>query len=157
VCWSWKTRNGDGREPYASSTATCKWKRQLSCSRESLIGPVRTPDPHRGCRIQAIVHSGAASSSTCVTRLRRWPSAFDGGGGCALMVSRLSAMEGVSLPARTQSVDGIADWRAGELIPAAARPKANAVLGDVAGCPGAAGAYHVDPFKAALRRSRRGL
>ena len=39
------------------------------------------------------------------------------------MVSRLSAMEGVSLPARTQSVDGIADWRAGELIPAAARPK----------------------------------
>jgi len=39
------------------------------------------------------------------------------------MVSRLSGMEGVSVPAWTQSVDGIADWRAGELIPAAARPK----------------------------------
>ena len=28
--------------------AIYKWKRQLSCSRESLIGPVRTPDQPRG-------------------------------------------------------------------------------------------------------------
>ena len=54
----------------------------------------------------------------------------------------------IEVAARTQSVDGIADWRAGELIPA---------TNPAQGCPGVAGAYHVDPFAAALRRSRRGL
>jgi hypothetical protein len=42
---------GDGREANATSAATYKWKRQLSRWRESLIGPVRTPDQHRGCRV----------------------------------------------------------------------------------------------------------
>ncbi len=54
----------------------------------------------------------------------------------------------IEVPARTQSVDGIADWRTGILPLSPGVPR---------GCPGSAGTYHRDAFEVALRGARRGV